>query len=83
MPFDDKEWDCAQFRHPGATKAMVDNNLVHIWGKQKLNIWKPRFQPVTGNKTMKPLYLMFQPEYKGAEIFPYQYTNTIQISIQD
>ena len=71
VPFDDKEWNCSYFRHPKCTVAIANNQLNHIWSNQKLNIWKPRFQPFTGNKTMKPLYLMFQPEYKGAEILPY------------
>ena len=71
VPYDAEEWDCSHFRHPKATVAIANNQLDHIWSNQKLNIWKPRFQPFTGNKTMKPLYLMFQPEYKGTEILPY------------
>ena len=71
VPFDDKECDCSHFRHAKATKALVENTSDHIWGKQVLNVWKPRFQPFTGNKIMKPLSLMFQPEYKGTEILPY------------
>ena len=71
VPFDDKEWDCSHFRHAKATVAIANTQLDHLWSNQKLNVWKPRFQPFTGNKTMKPLYLMFQPEYKGGEVLPY------------
>ena len=66
--FDAYEWDSSNFRHANATQAIVANTPDHLWSKLTLNMWKPRFQPFTGNKTMKPLYLMFQPEYKGANI---------------
>ena len=70
-PLSLKQWQCQHFRDIKTIQSLIRTERDALWAKQKNYPMRPRWQPFTGNKTMKPLYIRFDVARKGTDILPY------------
>ena len=70
-PLSTEQWNSQLWRDMPTTQSLISTERTALWTKQTRQPLRPRWQPFTGNKTMKPLYIRFDIARKGADILPY------------
>ena len=70
-PLSLKQWGMHNFRDIKTIQSLVRTERTALWTKNTDYPMRTRWQPFSGNKTMKPLYIRFDVARKGTDILPY------------